>query len=155
MIERCCDEYRINLGIHNHGPDQSPVYWWPEGVLEACKGRSRRIGACPDTGYWIRSGVDPLEGIRTLGDRLITIQPHDLDERSPAGHDVPWGTGKAEFRKMLEELHRLGLRPTTIGLEYSYDFLDNMPEMAECVAFFHRVTNQLAAAAENSTPADQ
>ncbi len=143
-IERFCDEYEINLGIHNHGPDQSPVYWKPENVLEVCKNRSKRIGACPDTGYWIRAGVNPVEGIRTLGDRLITIQPHDLDVLSPEGHDVPWGTGKAQFKEMLEELHRQGLKPTAIGLEYSYDFLDNMPEMAESFEFFNRVTTEMA-----------
>ena len=97
VIERFCDEYDIKLAIHNHGADQSPVYWRPEGVLEVCQGRSKRIGACPDTGYWIRSGINPLEGIRKLGDRVITIQAHDLNELSADGHDVPWGTGKAEF----------------------------------------------------------
>ncbi len=142
-IERFCDEYKINLAIHNHGRDQSPIYWEPQGVLEVCRGRSKRVGACPDTGYWIRSGIDPVEGIRTLGDRLITIQPHDLNERSSKGHAVPWGTGKADFEKMLFELKRLGVRPTLIGLEYSYDFLDNMPEMAECIELFDRVMKKL------------
>jgi type 1 glutamine amidotransferase/sugar phosphate isomerase/epimerase len=145
VIERFCDEYDINLAIHNHGPDQSPVYWKPENILEVCKGRSKRIGACPDTGYWIRAGVDPIEGIRKLGDRLITLQPHDLNELSAEGHDVPWGTGKAEFTKMLQELRRLGVKPTLMGLEYSHDYLDNMPEMAECVEYFNRVTIEMAA----------
>ena len=139
LIERFCDEYDINLAIHNHGPDQSPVYWRPEGILEVCKGRSKRIGACPDTGYWIRAGIDPIEGIRKLGDRLITIQPHDLNELSPEGHDVPWGTGKAQLGKLLQEIRRLGIQPTLIGLEYSYDFLDNMPEMTESIEFINRL----------------
>ncbi|MCX7427448.1 MAG: ThuA domain-containing protein [Planctomycetia bacterium] len=139
VIERFCNEYKVNLAIHNHGRDQSPLYWRPEGVLEVCKGRSKRIGACPDTGYWVRSGIDPIEGIRKLGDRLITIQPHDLHERSPEGHDVPWGTGKSNFEAMLREIHRLGLKPTVIGLEYSYHFDDNMAEMAECVKFMDGV----------------
>jgi len=140
VIERFCDEYDVKLAIHNHGPKQSPVYWRPEGILEVCKGRSKRIGACPDTGYWIRSGIDPIEGIRKLGDRLITIQPHDLDELSPAGHDVPWGTGKAEFGNMLREFQRLGIRPTLFGLEYSYQFENNLPETAESAKFFNRIT---------------
>jgi len=144
IIERFCDEYDINLAIHNHGPEQSPVYWKPENIVELCKGRSKRVGACPDTGYWIRAGIDPVEGIRTLGNRLITIQPHDLNELSPDGHDVPWGTGKAEFKKMLQELHRLGIKPTLVGLEYSHDYLDNMPEMRKCVEFFNGVTIEMA-----------
>ncbi len=139
VIERFCDEYDIKLAIHNHGPNQSPIYWRPEGILEVCKGRSKRVGACPDTGYWIRAGIDPVEGIRKLGNRVITIQPHDLNELSSEGHDVPWGTGKAELEKLLQELRRLGIKPTLIGLEYSYDYLDNMPEMAECVEFTTRL----------------
>jgi len=137
VIERFCDEYDIRLAIHNHGPKQSPVYWQPEGILKVCEGRSKRVGACPDTGYWIRSGIDPVEGIRKLSDRLITIQPHDLNELSEEGHDVPWGTGKAEFEKLLQEIRHLGIKPTLIGLEYSYDYEDNMPEMAECVEFIN------------------
>jgi type 1 glutamine amidotransferase/sugar phosphate isomerase/epimerase len=142
VIERFCDEYDIKLAIHNHGADQSPIYWRPEGVLGACQGRSKRIGACPDTGYWIRSGINPLEGIRTLGDRVITIQAHDLNELSADGHDVPWGTGKAEFEKLIQELRRLGIQPTLFDLEYAYDFEDNMPEMAECVTFFDKVIGE-------------
>ena len=130
VIERFCDEYDIKLAIHNHGADQSPIYWRPEGVLEVCQGRSKRIGACPDTGYWMRSGINPLDGIRKLGDRVITIQAHDLNELSADGHDVPWGTGKAEFEKLIQELRRLNIKPTLFDLEYSYDFEDNMPEMA-------------------------
>jgi hypothetical protein len=75
---------------------------------------------------------------------LITIQPHDLNELSAEGHDVPWGTGKAEFGKLLEELHRLGVTPTLLGLEYFHDYLDNMPEMAESVEFFNRATREMA-----------
>lgn len=143
MLERFCDEFDIQLAIHNHGPDQSPVYWRPEGVLEACEGRSKRIGACPDTGYWIRAGIDPIEGIRKLGDRLITIQPHDLNVLAPDGHDVPWGAGQAKFGDMLQELHSLGLQPTVIGVEYSHNYEDNLRETAECIQFFDQFMEQL------------
>ena len=138
VIEPFCAAYDIRLAIHNHGPKESPLYWRPEGILEACKGRSPLIGACPDTGYWIRSGIDPIEGIRKLGSRLITIQPHDLNELTPEGHDVPWGTGKAQFEALLQEIHHQGIQPTLIGLEFSYDFMDNMPEMAACVEFINQ-----------------
>ena len=111
----------------------------PEGVLEVCQGRSKRIGACPDTGYWIRAGIDPIEGIRKLGDRLITIQAHDLDQCTPDGHDVPWGTGKAEFAELIREMRRLGITPTQFDLEYSYKFEDNLTESAACIEFFDRV----------------
>ncbi len=142
-IEKFCDEYEINVALHNHGQQASPQYWRPEGVLEVCKGRSRRIGACGDVGYWMRAGVDPLAAVRTLGDRLIVLQLHDLNAAGPDGHDVPWGTGVGETEKLLREMHRLGIRPSLVGLEYSYDFLDSMPEMKKCAEFFDELSVEL------------
>ena len=143
-IEKFCGEYDINVAIHNHGPDVSPVYWRPEGILEACRGRSRRLGACGDLGYWMRSGIDPLQAVRTLGDRLITLQVHDLDELTAEGHDVPWGTGVGKTEEFVKEIYRLGVKPTLFGLEYSYDWFDSMPEMSDCIEFFDKMSVELA-----------
>ncbi len=143
-IEKFCDEYDINVAIHNHGQDLSPKYWRPDGILEVCRGRSKRIGACGDLGYWMRAGIDPIEAVRTLGDRLITLQMHDLHELSAEGHDVPWGSGAGKTEEFIREIHRLGIRPTLFGLEYSYDWFDSMPEMAQCIDFFNRQSIQLA-----------
>lgn len=143
-IEKLCDEYDINVALHNHGQKASPLYWRPEGVLKVCKGRSKRIGACADLGYWMRAGIDPIEAVKTLKDRLITLQMHDLNERTPEGHDVPWGTGAGRTEQFLRAIHRLGTTPTMFGLEYSYDWLDSMPEIAQSIRFFNKVSLALA-----------
>jgi sugar phosphate isomerase/epimerase len=142
-IEKFCDEYDINLAIHNHTPKMSPQYWQPEGVLKACQGRSRRIGACPDIGYWMRSGVDPLKGLQALKDRIITLHLHDLNELTPQGHDVPWGTGVGKTEEFIREVRRLGLRPTMFGIEYAYNWLASMPEIARSIDFFNKVSLEL------------
>jgi type 1 glutamine amidotransferase/sugar phosphate isomerase/epimerase len=144
MLETLCDQYDIKLAIHNHGQDQSPHYWHPTKILEVCKGRSDRVGACADIGYWVRSGIDPLDGLRTLGNRLITIQMHDLNERTGQAHDVPWGQGAVGVKELLQEICRSGHRPTMFGLEYSYDWFDSMPEIAECIDFFNDTSLELA-----------
>ncbi len=143
-IERFCDEYDINVALHNHDKKASPQYWHPEEIMKLCRGRSKRIGACGDLGYWMRSGIDPIEAISTLKSRLITVQMHDLHELSDKGHDVPWGTGAGKTERVIREIHRLGIRPTMFGLEYSYNWFESMPDIARCVEFFDRVSMQLA-----------
>jgi hypothetical protein len=69
---------------------------------------------------------------------------HDLHELSPEGHDVPWGTGVGKTEQFIREIHRLGIRPTMFGLEYSYDWFDSMPEIAKCKEFFNKVSLQIA-----------
>lgn len=144
LIDRFCQEYGINVALHNHAQKASPNYWNPEGVLKACEGRSARIGACADIGYWLRSGIDPIAGARLLGSRLLIVQMHDLDSVAADGHDVPWGTGVGKSTEFFRELHRLGIKPAMIGLEYSYDWLESMPRVAECIQFFNTTTLELA-----------
>ena len=143
-IEKFCEEYDINVAIHNHDQKASPVYWNPEAIMKVCRGRSKRIGACGDMGYWMRSGIDPIKALNILGDRLITIQMHDLHDITPEGHDVPWGTGAGKTKEFIEEIHRLGIRPTMFGLEYSYNWLESMPEITQCIDFFNKMSMELA-----------
>ncbi len=142
-IEKFCDAYDINVALHNHDQKASPQYWHPEGILKVCQGRSKRIGACGDLGYWMRSGIDPIEAVKMLKDRLITVQMHDLHELGPEGHDVPWGTGAGKTEQFIREIRRLGIKPTMFGLEYSYNWFESMPEIARCIDFFNKVSLDL------------
>ncbi len=143
-IEKFCDEYDINLAIHNHGEKMSPHSWHPEKILELCRNRSRRIGACGDMGYWVRSGISPLEAVKLLKDRLITIQMHDLNELSADAHDVPWGQGVCGLSNVLRELKNSGVSPTVFGLEYSYNWGSSLPEIKACKRFFDSAVINLA-----------
>jgi len=143
-IEKFCDEYDINVALHNHDQKASPKYWHPEGIMKAVAGRSKRIGACGDMGYWMRSGIDPVKALNTLKNRLITVQMHDLNEISPEGHDVPWGSGAGRTEQFIKEIHRLGIQPTMFGLEYSYNWFESMPDIAKCIDFFNKVSMKLA-----------
>jgi type 1 glutamine amidotransferase/sugar phosphate isomerase/epimerase len=144
MVEKFCDAYDISVALHNHDAKASPVYWQPAGILKACEGRSKRLGACADLGYWMRSGIDPIQAVRQLKQRLITVQMHDLHAPGADGHDVPWGTGVGNTGAFLKELHQLGIRPTMFGLEYSYNWLESRPEIAKCITFFNQVSLELA-----------
>lgn len=142
-IERFCDEYDVFLAIHNHDQKASPNYWSPEAIMNVCEDRGSHIGVCADIGYWMRSGIDPVAAVSTIGQRLFVVQMHDLHELGPEGHDVPWGTGVGRTRAFLEEIHRLGLKPRMFGLEYSYDWEDSMPEVEQSARFFDQVALDL------------
>jgi len=143
VIEKFCEEYRINLAIHNH-PQGKSRYWHPREVLKACEGRGPRIGACGDTGHWLRSGLNPCEAVQMLGQRLLALHVKDLDE---AGRDVPWGTGKGAIAELFSTLHRLQLKPALFGIEYEAKWENNAAEIAECGKFFKEQTGRLAAPA--------
>ena len=144
LIDRLCEEYKINVAIHNH-PKPSH-YWDPDTVLKVCKGRSKRIGACADTGHWTRSGVDPLEAIKKLGaaKRIISLHFKDLNEFGNRGaHDVPWGTGVSQPGAILAELDRQKFKGV-FSIEYEHNWLNSMPEISKCVAFFRKTAAELS-----------
>lgn len=140
-IEKLCDEYDINVALHNH-PKPSR-YWNPDTVLEMCKGRSKRIGACADTGHWMRSELNPIEQLKKLEGKIISFHFKDLNKFGKGAHDVPWGTGEGNAKAMLEEIHRQGVQ-AVFSIEYEHNWTTSLPEIAECVKFFDKVAAEIA-----------
>ena len=143
VIDRFCNEFGINVALHNHDEKSSPDYWHPEKVLAICQKHGPRIGVCGDMGYWMRSGIDPIDAARILKNRLRVVQVHDLDEFTPNGADVLWGTGIGKTREFFEELHKLGVRPLDVDVEYSKNFEDNMSECRKCIEFFNETVKNI------------
>ena len=144
IIEQYCEKYNIKLAIHNHGEWLSPVYMHPEKIVELTEGRSPLIGAACDFGHWAKEGIDPLEAIKTLGHRVITLQMHDQSAMEPGGHDVPWGTGVIDLDGILEYLKKENIRPVMFGLEYSYNWDHSLPEIKESIEYFDQKSLELA-----------
>ncbi len=141
-IEKLCEEYGINVALHNH-PKPSR-YWDPDTVLKACKGRSKRIGACADTGHWMRSGIEPIGALKKLQGRIVSFHFKDLNQMGRGGHDVPWGTGEGNVEGMLTEIHRQGIK-AVFSIEYEHNWLNSLPEIARSVEYFDKVAAELAA----------
>jgi sugar phosphate isomerase/epimerase len=157
-VEELCKEYNIKVAIHNH-PKPSH-YWNPDTVLEAVNGRTMLMGACADTGHWLRSGLDPVDCLKKLEGRVICLHFKDLvldEPKSPdataakkekksqsrAMHDVPWGTGVGNVKAQMAELKRQHFQGV-FGVEYEYHWENSMPEIAECVKFFNATCAELA-----------
>jgi sugar phosphate isomerase/epimerase len=140
-IEKLCKEYNIRVAIHDH--PQPSRYWNPTNVLAAIKGRGPLMGACADTGHWVRSGLDPVECLKTLEGHVFCLHFKDLSAKSRKAHDVPWGTGVSNCKGMMEELKRQGFHGA-FCVEYEYHYENSMPEVAECVKFFNKTCDELA-----------
>ena len=99
LVARLCDEYEICVAIHNH-PKPSSVYWNPETVVKATKGRTKRLGDC------CRHG--PLGPLRARPGRVPQEARRPADQLPPEGHHRgrqgrcprrPLGRGQGERRR--------------------------------------------------------
>jgi sugar phosphate isomerase/epimerase len=137
VIEKLVKKFGIRVGIHEHAKredDSSYKLWDPNYVLSLVKDRDLRIGACADTGHWQTSGLDPLEGIKILKGRIISVHLKDKTEPGHAGHDVPYGTGSGKIKEILDELKAQGFKGN-ISVEYEYNWLHSVPDVKQCIDF--------------------
>ena len=135
VLDDLCQEYKINLAVHNHPEGPNSKYWNPDTFIQACKGHSARIGACPDTGHWVRSGLDTLESLRKYGKRILTVHLKDAAESGKRdSRDVPLGTGQANYSAILKQLHDWNWRGV-MTVEYEHQSPQLVQEVTQCVKF--------------------
>ena len=55
-LDKLCDEYKIAIAIHPHGPQGNKLHRWysAEEIMAAVKDHNALIGSCLDTGHLIR-----------------------------------------------------------------------------------------------------
>ncbi len=143
-VEKLCKEYNIKVAIHDH-PKGHSIYWNPEAVLAAIKGRTPLMGACADVGHWMRSGLDPVECLKKLDGHIICLHFKDLNKMGPDAHDVPWGTGIGKTKELMQELKHQNFHGA-FCVEYEYHWENSSPEIAQCVKFFNQTCDELVAA---------
>lgn len=141
LIDKLCREYKINVAIHNH-PEPSH-YWNPEKILEVSEGRSTYIGACADIGHWMRSGIDPVEALRLLQGRIISLHFGDLNVFGDKdAHDVPWGSGVADLNGVFNELQKQDFSGV-FSIEYEYNWKASVPEIRQSISYFNMAAGQI------------
>jgi len=145
MIDGLCQEYDISLAIHNHPAKKADyTYWRPEGILAACKGRSKRVGACCDTGHWVRSGLDTVACLKKLEGRIVSFHLKDAAEMgNRKSKDTILGQGKGNYLAILKELKRQGFKGV-MAIEYEENTPALQDDMVKNVAFVESVAKELA-----------
>jgi sugar phosphate isomerase/epimerase len=138
LLEKLAREFDIKVAIHNHAkrPDDSGyLNWDPQYVLSLVKARDPRVGVCADTGHWAASGLQPLDCIKLLHGRIVSVHLKDREEVGKAGPDLVFGTGVLKVKEVLDELKRQEFAGN-ISLEYeARKGADTMKEVAQCIDF--------------------
>lgn len=136
LVDGLCQKYNIRVAIHNH-PIPSP-YWDPAIVLDALKGRSKYMGACPDLGHWTRSGLDATTCLKMLQGRIFEIHMKDVNKTDKSGHAVVWGEGVIDWQRVAAELKRQNFSGMFV-IEHEYNWTDPMPDLKKNLAFFETI----------------
>jgi sugar phosphate isomerase/epimerase len=111
--------------------------------MKACEGRSPRIGGCPDTGHWVRSGLDTLESLKEYQKRIITVHLKDAAESGKRdSRDVPLSTGKANYAALLNQFYVWRWRGV-MTVEYEHQSPQLIQEVTQCVQFVENFATQV------------
>jgi sugar phosphate isomerase/epimerase len=146
-IDKLCEEYKINLAIHNHPEGSGSAYWDPDVFVNAVEGKSPRIGGCPDTGHWVRSGLDTVASLKKYQKRINTIHLKDAAESGKLDcRDVPLGKGKANYAEILKLMFDWKWRGV-MTVEYEYQSPQLVEEVAACIKFVDSYAGVLSARA--------
>jgi sugar phosphate isomerase/epimerase len=138
VLEKLAKEFDIRVAIHNHPRQPNNAnykVWDPAYVLSVVKDRDARIGACADPGHWATSGITPLDGIKTLKGRIVSVHLKDRTAIGKQTEDVPFGAGISNVKGILDELKAQGFAGN-ISIEYETKWDNNVPDVAQCIGFF-------------------
>ena len=150
-LDKLCDEYKIAIAIHPHGPTGGgKLHRWysAEVIMAAVKDHHELIGACLDTGHLIRCAqepfnkkLDPAEQIRIMGARNFGIHLKDHDNK--ADTDVVYGKGVLDVPAVLKALRDVKFKGH-ISIEYEAHPEDPSPDMKACLEVFKESVKTLS-----------
>ncbi|VTR94952.1 Sugar phosphate isomerase/epimerase OS=Singulisphaera acidiphila (strain ATCC BAA-1392 / DSM 18658 / VKM B-2454 / MOB10) GN=Sinac_6399 PE=4 SV=1: AP_endonuc_2 [Gemmata massiliana] len=141
-LDKLCEEYKIAIAIHPHGPvggGKRHRWWSAEQILKAVKDHHKLIGTCLDTGHLIRMAtlgekLDPAEQVKVMGDRNFALHLKDHDNKKDT--DVPFGdsAGVLDVSAVLKALKAVKFTGH-VAIEYEANADNPSPDMKKCVAF--------------------
>jgi sugar phosphate isomerase/epimerase len=135
--EAAAKEFDIKVAIHEHGGSMSrPDYkvWHPLYVLGVVESRDKRVGACADLGHWCTSGLKPIECLRILKGRVISVHLKDKSEFGPKGVVVPAGEGVVDVAACIAELKKQNFQGH-FSVEHENNWKDSVPHVKKTIEF--------------------
>ncbi len=131
-LEKLVEEYGIRIAIHNHGP--GALYDSIDSVVRAVEGKHPSIGACVDTGHFIRSKEDPVEAVERLGKRVFALHVKDEEKQEAESRNVIVGTGFLNLEKLFLALRKVEFPADgSLSLEYEANPDNPVDDMRQCL----------------------
>ncbi len=135
-LQKFVEEYNIEIAVHNHGPkDNFPA---PQDALKILKDMDPRCGVCVDVGHTAEAGVQPLDGIRASGARLLDVHIKDMRIFGDVNSLCDVGDGVLPIAGIFRELHKMGYT-ASVNLEYEINENDPFLGMARSYAYMFGV----------------
>lgn len=132
-LDKLVAEYDIRIAIHNHGP--GALYDKIDDVKRAVDGRHKWIGACVDTGHFIRSKEDPVKAVHELGPRVFALHVKDEAKQEANSHNVVIGTGHLDVVELFRALRKIQFPADgSLSLEYEANPDNPIDDMKQCLA---------------------
>ncbi len=129
-------EFDIKVAFHEHGGSmEKPKYkvWNPLYILGVVESRDPRVGACADLGHWCTSNLKPVECLRILEGRIISVHLKDKATNGPAPVVVA-GTGVVDVAACLEELKKQKF-DGHLSIEHENDWKNSVPQVRANIDF--------------------
>ena len=132
-LDKLVAEYNIRIAIHNHGP--GALYDTIASVQKAVEGRHKLIGACVDTGHFIRSKEDPVKAVLELGPRVFGVHMKDEEKQEKKSHNVVIGSGHLDVLGLFRALKKVQFPADgSLSLEYEANPDNPIDDMKQCLA---------------------
>lgn len=131
LLDKLVAEYDVAIAIHNHGPKHR--YNKISDVEKVVKDRHPKIGACVDTGHFLRSDEDPVEAIQRLGKRVFGV--HLKDVKSLPNGEKQFkiaGEGDLKVTELLKALKALNYQ-YCVAIEYEENAKNPLPDIEACL----------------------
>ncbi|MEZ6067806.1 MAG: sugar phosphate isomerase/epimerase [Planctomycetaceae bacterium] len=147
LLDKLVAEYEIPIAIHNHGPGAE--YDKIADVVEWTKDRHALIGACVDTGHYLRSDENPVDAIKTLGARVFGVHLKDVrtikgeDNKKPTRLMTILGEGDLDIVGCLRELRAINFA-NCLSIEYEENAQNPLSDIKTCLDNVQAAVKKLA-----------
>lgn len=137
MLDKLVEEYKISIAIHNHGPGHR--YDKIDDVWTAIKDHHQRIGACVDTGHYLRSRENPVAALERFAGRVYGVHLKDVKDATVF---KILGEGDLDVPGCLKILQKQKYQ-YCLALEYEESEQNPIPDIEICLQNLRKSMQQL------------